>query len=198
MNRDEFLQRFALSNRPEVTWPSHLLKPSAVLVALQEQDNGLHFVLTRRPAHMRQHAHQICFAGGRQESADVNLLATALREAEEELGIYAQHIEIIGDLPTQPVLSRSLIHPYIGILPSDLMFQPDPGEVAEILRVPLVTLLNHEHYYTQRVKRLLYHELVFIPYQGQLIWGATAAIIRRLADQIYPERQHLVRQLPDL
>ncbi|MCL5255447.1 MAG: CoA pyrophosphatase [Gammaproteobacteria bacterium] len=198
MDRNEFLQRFTLSTRPTVDWLTHPLKPSAVLVALQEQDNGLHFVLTRRPGHMRQHAHQICFAGGRQESSDIDLMATALREAEEELGICATQIDLIGELPTQPVLSRSLIHPYVGFLPAELTFQPDPSEVSEILRIPLTTLLDHERYYTQRVKRLLYHELVFIPYEGQLIWGATAAIIRRLADQLYPDRQRLVQQLPDL
>lgn len=198
MNRAEFLQAFSFSCTPTVVWPDYPLKPSAVLVALQESAHGLEFVLTRRPGHMRQHAHQICFAGGRHEFADDTLLVTALREAEEELGIDPSVVDIIGELPSQPVLSRSMIHPYLGFIPQELNFYPDPGEVEEIVKIPVVRLLNHETYYVQRVKRLLYHELVFIPYQGQLIWGATAAIIRRLADQLYPHRAQLVRKLPDL
>jgi len=194
MNRQQFLQRFLLQPPPQPEWPARSLRQSAVLVALQEQPYGLDLILTRRAKHLRNQPHQLCFAGGRQDETDHSLLHTALREAEEELGINPSQVEIIGDLPSQPVLNNFMIHPYIGFIAPQVQLRPDPSEVAEVLRFPLTALLAHSLHHTTRVERLLYHELVFIPVNGQLIWGATAAIIRRLADQIHPQHKHL--QLP--
>lgn len=191
MNRQQFLQHFLLQPPVQPEWPAKCLRQSAVLVALQERPHGLDLILTRRAEHMRNQPHQLCFAGGRQDKTDPSLLHTALREAEEELGITPEQVEIIGELPCQPVLSNFMIHPYVGFIAPHAQLRPEPGEVSEILRVPLSQVLAHGRHHTTRVERLLYHELVFIPVNGQLIWGATAAIIRRLADQLHPEQKHL-------
>lgn len=198
MTRNEFLRRFYLQPAPKVSWRGPLwddiqLHQSAVLVALQERNHGLDLILTRRPAHMRFHAHQICFAGGRQDPNDACLQATALREAEEELGLKEHQVELIAPLPTQPVLTRFMIHPYLAFIDPNVQLVPDPNEVQEVIRAPLHRALDHSSHFTQKVERLLYHELVFIPMDGQVIWGATAAIIRRLADHIYPQRRALYR-----
>ncbi|EGN74329.1 NUDIX family protein [Idiomarina sp. A28L] len=196
MNRQQFLQQFLLYPQPNIDWPSIDLHQSAVLVALQERPYGLDLILTRRSENLRNHAQQICFAGGRQDLTDISLLHTALRELEEELGVLPEQVEILGKLPSQPVLSRFMIHPYIGFIAADAVLRPDPNEVSEVVRVPLQRMLDHRTHYTKQIKskrieQLPYHELVFIPIDGQLIWGATAAIIRRLADQLHPENRHL-------
>lgn len=199
MNRQQFLQQFLLYPQPNIEWPAIDLHQSAVLVALQERPYGLDLILTRRSEHLRNHAQQICFAGGRRDPGDTSLLHTALRELEEELGVSPKQVEILGKLPSQPVLSRFMIHPYIGFIAADVVLRPDPNEVSEVVRVPLQRMLDHGSHYTKqirskRIEQLPYHELVFIPVDGQLIWGATAAIIRRLADQLHPENRH--RYLP--
>ncbi len=196
MNRQQFLQQFLLHPQPSIEWPSIDLHQSAVFVALQERPYGLDLILTRRSENLRNHAHQICFPGGRQDLSDTSLLHTALREVEEELGVSPQQIEILGKLPCQPVLTRFMIHPYIGFIDANATFRPDPREVSEVVRVPLQRMIDHRVHYTKRfkskqIKQLPYHELVFIPVDGQLVWGATAAIIRRLADQLHPENKHL-------
>ncbi|RUO22651.1 CoA pyrophosphatase [Aliidiomarina iranensis] len=196
MNRHQFLQQFLLHPQPSIEWPPIELQPSAVFVALQEREHGLDLILTRRAEHLRNHAQQICFPGGRQDHGDGSLLNTALRELEEELGVNSGQIEILGQLPSQPVLSRFMIQPYIGFIANETEFRPDPNEVSEVVRVPLQRLVDHRTHYTKNIKskkiqQLPYHELVFIPVDGQLIWGATAAIIRRLADQLYPQNKHL-------
>ncbi|RUO35268.1 CoA pyrophosphatase [Aliidiomarina sanyensis] len=197
MHREQFLQKFYLRPQPNVPWQSpemqHGFRPSAVLVALQERDHGLDLILTRRSANLRFHAHQICFAGGRRDDEDPHLMATALREAEEEIGLRPDQVEVIATLPPQPVLTRYMIHPYLGFIAPDVQLAPEPGEVQEIVRVPLARVLQHEQHFIQPIDRAIYHELVFIPLDGQVIWGATAAIIRRLADHLYPERQALYR-----
>jgi 8-oxo-dGTP pyrophosphatase MutT (NUDIX family) len=194
MNKAQFLHQFLLQPAPSINWQAGALRQSAVLVALQEQPHGLDVILTRRAAHLRSQPHQICFAGGRRDISDPSLLHTALREAEEELGITPEQVEIIGELPCQPVLNNFMIHPYVGFIAPSTRFSPQPEEVAEVLRVPLQRLVQHAHHHITFAERLLYNELVFIPVDGQLIWGATAAIIRRLADQLYPQTKHLRQQ----
>lgn len=196
ISRADFLQRYYLYATEQPHWPAAQLTPSAVLVGLQEQADGLHLVLTRRAAHLRHHAHQLCFPGGRAEPLDTCLAHTALREAQEEIGLAPHQVELIGRLPTQPVLTRYLIHPYLAFIPPQVDFRSDPNEVAEVLQIPLQLVLDQRQHYVKKSKRLLYNELYFIPVQGQLIWGATAAIIRRLADQLEPAGRGLYRPVP--
>ncbi|MCC5855355.1 MAG: CoA pyrophosphatase [Idiomarina sp.] len=192
-DRASFLRQFQLSTPTPVEWPNHTWRPSAVLVALRETHQGLEFVLTRRTAHMRHHAHQVCFPGGREDEEDTSLVQTAIREAHEELGIPESAIEVIGQLPPQPVLTRFMIQPFVGFVDPRVNFELQATEVAEVLCVPAAYALNQANHLQFRRDHSVYPIVHFIPWQGQLIWGATAAIIRRLADQMNPQSKSLYR-----
>lgn len=175
--------------------PDHGLRAAAVLIPLLEGKHGLEVVLNQRPLHLRNHAGQICFPGGRREPGDADLRATALREYREEMGAASDDIEIVGQLPDFPVISRFIIRPFVGFLPGQPIWQPDPGEVDAVFTVPLSHLLNQQLHYAYRIQRFNYDQIWFIPWQHRLIWGATAGIIRALADQLRPQQRQLYRPL---
>lgn len=155
------------------------LKPAAVLLALIERPAGLHVLLTRRSAHLRQHAGQISFPGGRMELEDPSVEAAALREAHEEVGLAPERVDVIGRLPTYRLHTGYLVHPVVAMVETPGRLRADPGEVEEIFEVPVGFILdpsNHQrrsYYYKGR------QEPVYaMPYRDYYIWGATAAILR--------------------
>lgn len=192
----QFMTHFSLHAPEPVQWPqTHVSKlmASAVLIPLLETDQGLQVVLTRRTPHLRHHANQICFPGGRHDKTDGTLLETALRETEEELGIPRQHIRIIGELPGQPVLTRFMIQPYIAFVSSNAEYRLQTDEVAEVFHAPVKQLLDQSNHLQFKRQHPIYPVVHFIPFEHYLIWGATAAIIRRLADQMNPAGRDLYR-----
>jgi 8-oxo-dGTP pyrophosphatase MutT (NUDIX family) len=157
---------------------------SAVLAPLYEGADGPEVLLTRRARHLRNHRGEVSFPGGRQDVADEDLVATALREAEEEIGLDPAAVQVVGELDRlSTFVSQALIHPYVGLLadaPDGLM--ADPGEVEHILRVPLADLLDEEAYREEiwefpdgYRRRMFFFELV-----GDTVWGATARMLRQL------------------
>lgn len=190
-----FKARYKLQPNPTTLWPSRAWQPSAVLLPIIEKAGELQVILTRRTSHLRHHAGQICFPGGRKESTDQSLLATALRETEEEIGVSSQKIQILGRLNSQPVLSSFLISPYVATLAPQAKFKLDPNEVADLFYVPLAYLMDQKKHWQLKKNHPYYPWIHFIPWQNQLIWGATAAIIRNLADQINPEGKDLYQPL---
>lgn len=198
MNRDEFLRRFMLHPAPRIQRPKlNRMRPAAVLIPLVEQEQELHVVLTQRSKYLRHHAGQISFPGGRQEQHDANLLATALREAHEEIGLAPEDVTIVGQLHDYPVLSNFIVRPFVALIEPQQPFKLDQHEVAEIFTVPLAQVLYQNRHYVYRLRRLLYDQVYFIPYQQRNIWGATAGMLRELADHVYPERQRIYRPLND-
>lgn len=198
MTRDEFLQRFVLSPAPKLQRPLlKRLRPAAVLIVLIEQDGELHVVFTQRSAQLRHHAGQISFPGGRQEPQDANLYATALREAHEEIGLAPEDVTLLGQLQDYPVISNFLIRPFVVFAQPQQPFVREVREVAEIFTVPLREVLQQHGHYVYRLRRFIYDQVYFIPYQQRNIWGATAGILRELADHVYPERQFMYRPLND-
>ncbi|WP_369742498.1 CoA pyrophosphatase [Pseudidiomarina sp. PP-1MA] len=198
MNRQQFLQRFQLHHRQPVQRPVlKRLRPAAVLIPLLEQHGQLHVVLTQRSAQLRNHAGQISFPGGRQDPQDQDLLATALRESHEEIGLHPDDVTIVGQLQDYPVISNFLIRPYVGLITPQRPFVPEQREVAEIFTVPLQDVLHQHQHYVYRLQRFIYDQVYFIPYQQRNIWGATAGMLRELADHIYPERKLFYRPLND-
>ena len=155
--------------------------PAAVLVPLVERDDGFHVLLTRRTEHLRDHAGQISFPGGRIEPEDASVEAAALREAEEEIGLAADAVEISGRVGCYRTGTGCLVHPVVGLLTPPLTLRPDPFEVAEIFEVPLSHFLdpeNHRPHVMEHGGRR--YQLYAMPYGDYYIWGATAGMLRSL------------------
>jgi len=154
------------------------LTPAAVLVLLVGRPAGPAILFTQRTAHLHDHAGQISFPGGRAEPGDASLVATALRETWEEIGIEAKKVEILGQLPDYLTRTGFSVTPVVGWIELPFELAPDTFEVAEIFEVPLAFFLdpaNHQ-------QKSIVHEGVTrhfwaMPYQGYHIWGATAGML---------------------
>ncbi|MFC0250723.1 CoA pyrophosphatase [Massilia consociata] len=163
--------------------PALRLRRAAVLVPLVERPEGLTVLLTKRTDHLSSHAGQISFPGGRAEELDSSPIETALREAEEEIGLHRRHVEIIGVLPEHVTISAYRVTPVVALVKPPFELRADPNEVAEIFEVPLAFLMAGSNHQRRSVmltdgagKRTFYA----MPYQDYFIWGATAAMLRNL------------------
>jgi 8-oxo-dGTP pyrophosphatase MutT (NUDIX family) len=157
-------------------------RASAVLAALYDHDGEPHVLLTRRSWDLRSHRGEVSFPGGRAEPFDADLVATALRETEEEVGIDPASVEIVGRLqPLVTVSSRSFIAPYVGLLPGRPEVTPDPREVEEVRHVALSELLSDEVYHEEIWRRDgVERRLWFFDLHGDTVWGATASMLYQL------------------
>lgn len=167
-------------------------RQAAVLIAITERNGQLEILLTRRAAHLKHHAGQVSFPGGKAEPSDESLTFTALREFEEEIGIARNQIELLGCLNPYQTISGFDVLPVIGFLEPPIETNVDPNEVDEVFFVPLSHCLdvqNHLHVDTQ-IKGQSY-QVTFIPYQDHNIWGATAAMLKDFANHIQ-QTKHLV------
>ena len=154
-------------------------RATAVLVPLYEHDGEVHVVLTRRAWHLRSHAGDVSFPGGAHDPEDVDLLATALREAEEEIGLDPGTVEVIGELDHMATVSSdAFIVPFVGLLLGRPTLRPHPGEVAAVLEVPLAELLMEEVFRQERwVREEEGRDMYFFDLVGDTVWGATAAML---------------------
>ena len=167
------------------SWPPSKLKAAAVLVPLVEKHNTLEVLLTKRASHLRHHGGQISFPGGKAEPWDESMIATAMREAQEEIGLSPDNVEIIGQLNPYQTISGYIVTPVIGFVPGDLNYRADDNEVAEIFQVPLQHFLNsHNHRSVEATFKGHQHQVHFMPYQNYNIWGATAAMLKDLAEHL--------------
>ena len=161
------------------------LRPAAVLVPLVRRADGLQLLLTRRADHLRSHSGQVSFPGGRCEEADPSLAATALREAEEEVGIAPEQVEVIGYLDDYPTMTRFRVTPVVGVLDAPRRYRPDPGEVAEVFEVPAELFLESASFerkvFSKAGIKLPFFE---INYDAQRIWGATAGMLWNLHSKL--------------
>ena len=152
--------------------------PAAVLVPLVDRPAGLQVLLTQRTAHLSDHAGQISFPGGRAEPSDPSLAATALRETEEEVGLPAATVSVLGCLPDYETVTGFRVTPVVGWVDPPFKLRPDPFEVADVFEVPLDFLLDPAH--QQRHFRMLgetRRDYWAIPWKDRYIWGATAAML---------------------
>jgi 8-oxo-dGTP pyrophosphatase MutT (NUDIX family) len=159
------------------------LRHAAVLVPVLDRPDGLRLLLTERAAHLKHHAGQISFPGGRVEAGDASPLATALREAEEEIGLRPNQVEVLGPLPAHvTTVSGFFIQPYLGIVHHYTQGAFDKGEVHEVFDVPLSWVLAPEQHTPHRVvwqgQPREFYEIMF---EGHRIWGATAGMIVTLS-----------------
>jgi len=157
------------------------IRPAAVLVPLVKRESGVTVLLTRRTAHLNDHAGQISFPGGRSEPGDAGAAETALREAAEEIGLAAERVEVLGELPTYVTVTGYRVTPVVGLVTPPLELRPDDFEVAEVFEVPLEFLLDPvNHQRNSVVHEGRERRYYAIPYRQYYIWGATAGMLMNL------------------
>jgi 8-oxo-dGTP pyrophosphatase MutT (NUDIX family) len=154
---------------------------AAVLIPVVDHPGGLTVLFTQRTAHLKSHAGQVSFPGGRVEPGDASAEFTALREAAEEIGLAAERVEILGRLPDYRTRTGFRVTPVIGLVAPPLELTPDAHEVAEVFEVPLAFLLDPQN--RQRRTREFQGATVgyyVFEYEERVIWGATAGILVNL------------------
>jgi 8-oxo-dGTP pyrophosphatase MutT (NUDIX family) len=158
---------------------------AAVLVPIFGAADRPGLVLTERREDMRRHAGEISFPGGRPEPNE-DLLAAALREAEEEIGLDPAHVEVLGALPpVSTVVTGYMIHPFVGLIPADLAFEPSPAEVAAVLLLHLDEL--REGFGMRRlIRRGIPFRTPTYAVGQHLVWGATARVLGSLLERLEP------------
>ena len=164
-----------LSDRPPVS--------AAVLMPMVLREDGLQLLLTLRTAHLNDHAGQIALPGGRVDPDDADAVATALREAEEEIGLARRHVEVIGQLPDYQTGTGFLVTPVAALVHPPFELTADPSEVAEFFEVPMGFLMNganHQRRSAVLPNRPGRRSFYAMPYERYFIWGATAAMLRNL------------------
>lgn len=164
------------------------MKPAGVLVPIMERGADLTVLLTQRSAELSMHASQVSFPGGRMEEGDTDIEATALRETHEEVGIAAQHISVLGYLPTMPTITGYAVTPVVGMVSARAELAIDRSEVEYAFEVPLPFLLDSSNdIVRERDVNGEVLPMVEFSWDGERIWGATAYMILEL-------RKHLLKQ----
>ena len=163
------------------------LTAAAVLVPVVGHSSGLTVIFTQRTVHLKAHSGQVSFPGGRAEPEDPTPEFTALREAQEEIGVAMDRVEVVGRLPEYLTRTGFRVTPVVGLLAPPLSLAPDPREVAEVFEVPLSFLLDPRNH--RRETREVQGRQVgyyVMQYGSRRIWGATAGMLvnlyRRLAE----------------
>ncbi|NIL26172.1 CoA pyrophosphatase [Yersinia massiliensis] len=181
----EFISRFQLQ-LPQPGCFSANSRHAAVLIPIICRPEPT-LLLTRRSNHLRKHAGQVAFPGGKADPDDHSLIATALREAEEEVAIPASAVHVLGQLAPLDSSSGYQVTPIVGLVPDTVAFHGNEDEVAGLFEMPLYEALSLSRYYSLDIHRGGINHRVYLSwYERQFVWGLTAAIIRRLAQQVSP------------
>jgi 8-oxo-dGTP pyrophosphatase MutT (NUDIX family) len=185
--REELRERLAAAARAQPPSPALLRgeTEAAVLVPLYVRDDELHAVFTKRREDLRRHPGEISFPGGRRDHPDEELQTTALREAEEEIGLAVDDVELLGTLqPVSTFVTSYLIYPHVGLI-EPIPWKPSPNEVELVLELPLHALVSG---YAKRpmTRRGFTFETDTYVVDDHLIWGATARILGDLLERLGP------------
>lgn len=160
--------------------------PAAVLVPLYAYEGELRVVLTRRRADLRRHAGEISFPGGRRDPEDETLKDTALREAEEEIGLARADVTLVGALErTSTFVTNYAIHPFVGLLDGQQSWRPSVREVDAVLE-PSLRDVRAGRTRTRIERRGIAFETDAYVFDEQLVWGATARILEGLLARVEP------------
>ena len=161
-------------------------KPAAVLLLLYEKKREPHIILTRRTNYVEHHKGETSFPGGAFDAEDGDLLTTALRETEEEIGVRPQDVEVLGRLDDIVTITDFLVSPFVGLLPApNYPFVANAHEVAELVEVPLRHLMDERNVErTMRPFRDRVLPILTYNYGDHRIWGATARILKGFLDHL--------------
>ena len=182
MNKAQFTAQFRLNRMAKKNVSKNIpLKSAAVLIPLVARNNQLSMLLTQRSLHLRHHPGQVSFPGGRFEKQDNKLVTTALRETQEEIGIAANQVEVIGHMGHYQTISNYKVTPYIGFVDPNYQLDIDHNEVKEVFEVPWPFFLERQNHHPVDVMRKgVNHRVHFMPFNNKMIWGTTALIIHDL------------------
>ena len=162
----------------EADLPDEPLIAAAVLIPIVMRASGLTMLLTQRTDHLRDHAGQVSFPGGRCEADDADPVHTALREAQEEVGVDPAQVEVLGCLPEYLTSTGFRVTPVVGLVQPPLNLHLDDFEVAEVFEPPLGFLLDPANRRRERIEyRGALREYWAMPWKGYYIWGATAGML---------------------
>ena len=165
--------------------PGRSLRPAAVLVPIWLRPDGARLILTKRASHLKHHPGQIAFPGGKVDAGDDGAIGAALRESREEVGLPSDLVEIAGTLPDHETVTGFSVTPVLGFIRDDFTPVPEAGEVEEVFSLPLSHVLTPAHYAIERRRwREEWRRYYAVPYGPYYIWGATARILRGLADRV--------------
>jgi 8-oxo-dGTP pyrophosphatase MutT (NUDIX family) len=160
---------------------------SAVLVPIYEKNGEFYILFTRRTETVEYHKGQISFPGGRKDERDSHLMDTALRESFEEIALRPEAVEILGELDDEStVFTNFIVSPFVGFIPYPYDFKINHKEVEELMEVPLVALRDKANFREETITdRGRIFTTYFYHYGNQVIWGATARILKNFLDLIY-------------
>jgi 8-oxo-dGTP pyrophosphatase MutT (NUDIX family) len=152
--------------------------PAAVLVPVVQRDSELTVLFTKRTDHLHDHPGQVAFPGGRSEPQDETPVSTALREAEEEIGLPRERVDVLGTLPEYLTSTGFRVTPVVGLVAPPLDLKLDAFEVADVFEAPLAFLLDPRNHQRQSLEfGGVLRQFWSMPFQGYHIWGATAGMV---------------------
>jgi 8-oxo-dGTP pyrophosphatase MutT (NUDIX family) len=170
-------------NKDVVLPAGRKLTPAAVLIAVRAETQTV--ILTKRSAKLKHHPGQIAFAGGKQDPTDVDSIAAALREAREEIGLDPSLVDVVGTLPAHETVTGYAVTPVIALIDDPFVAVAEAGEVSEVFEVPLAHLMTPENYRIEgRIWQGKIRRYYAVPFGPYYIWGATARILRGLAERM--------------
>jgi len=170
---------------PDLRPQGRVLRAAAVLIGFEAHEGQTRLYLTKRSSGLKHHPGQIAFPGGKVDAGDADAPAAALREAREEIGLPERHVEVLGTLAPHETVTGFSVTPVLGRITRGFTPVPEAGEVDEVFTVPFEHIADPSKYVVEsRFFRGVRREFYTVPYGPYYIWGATARILRGLADRL--------------
>jgi len=175
----------ALSCRSPHSIAGGHFKPAAVLIPIQEKNDGDYVVLTKRADHLNHHSGQIAFPGGRVDDSDAGDIDAALRESHEEIGIDPRDVRVLGRLDQIDAAYGYRVTPFVGVIPAPYEFRLNPAETAAVTVVPIAALLEPANFVVNETLSPRGHPSYHFYVNGWDVWGVTARIIVQFLEIVY-------------